>query len=313
MAGDFLKKNLRLILVVCFLTLCIPTGLTLFINQQTPASSETYNSGLYIYINEGNYTTRMDMETFLVHALHANIPVDCHPEMMKVQAVILRTIILQRLNGQQSMAASQLSIDYDSTATIKQQHKKDYAKTYADLKNAVSQTFGEAIYANDKLILPLFFYCGTGITRDFSTVWGSPCAYMVSVDSPWDADCPNLAENITISSDDFIGYMQTYDRNFYASPLSLPSSVQIISRDNAGYVTQIQIGNMTLTGDAVMTLLSLPSAAFDVTVTEKQLVFSITGHGHGVGLSQYGANAMATSGCTYKEILGHYYTDTVVK
>ena len=107
--------------------------------------------------------------------------------------------------------------------------------------------------------------------------------------------------------------MQKYDRNFYASPISLTSSVQIIDRDSGGYVKTIQAGNISLSGDDMRYLLHLPSSDFTVTVTETDLTFTVHGSGHGVGLSQAGAAAMAKEGKTYTEILSYYYPGTNVR
>lgn len=328
-----MKNNLRTALLMCLISIIVPLGITMSISDiQSVSSDNMFHSGIDIYINEGSTSLCMDMDQFLVHCVFAALPPqffdatltfqsskDTSPasqspeEMMKVQAVILRTIILNTLGTRKSMDASEVNLDFINTQTMKSQLKNDYDTVYSQLSLAVNATSGEALYYESKLALPLYFRCSNGHTRSMEEVFGSPLPYLISQESPADLSMPEYESEVQITPETFIGIMQKYDRNFYASPISLTTSVQIIDKDSAGYVKTIQAGNISLSGDDMRYLLNLPSSSFSVKVTEKMLTFTVQGHGHGVGLSQWGAAAMASEGKTYKEILSYYYPGATVQ
>lgn len=296
------------------ISLLVPLMITLHLSQyQAAAPAFSFNSDIDIYINEGSTSIRMDMEQFLLLCTYTALPEDACIEMMKVQAVILRTIILNTLGDRASMNANELNINFVNSKAMKETLGANYENIYNQLGEAIIDTRGEALYYNDDFAVPLYFLCSNGHTRSMEEVFGSTVPYLISCESACDIDAPDYEKVITVSSETFIGLMQKHDHHFYASPLSLESSVQIIDKDSGGYVKTIQAGNITLTGDDMRSLLNLPSASFRVEVTEKELIFTVQGNGHGVGLSQYGANAMAEEGQSYKDILAYYYPGTTVK
>lgn len=300
---------------MCLISLILPLILSKSIlsGKTVSTADDLFHSGIDIFINEGNQSTRMDMEQFLMYCVYAALPRGSDTEMMKVQSVILRTILLNTLGTRKSMDASEVNMTYIPPGTIKSGEKENFNNVCIQLQEAVTQTGGEALYYEDRLALPLYFRCSSGRTRNMEEVFGTALPYLISVESAADKTDPSYENIITITPDVFIGTMQKYDRNFYASPISLTSSVQIIDRDSGGYVKTIQAGNISLSGDDMRYLLHLPSSDFTVTVTETDLTFTVHGSGHGVGLSQAGAAAMAKEGKTYTEILSYYYPGTNVR
>lgn len=136
--------------------------------------------------------------------------------------------------------------------------------------------------------------------------------YLVSVDSPADKTCPDALCTQTITCEAFISRMLSYDRNFLQHQKVLPILFKLSKQKLPAMLRQYRSGNLSVSGNDFRYLFDLPSAAFTVKITGDTVTFSSTGIGHGVGFSQYGADAMAKEGKTYKELLGYYYPGTVI-
>lgn len=274
--------------------------------------ADVFQSGIDVYLNQGSLVSCMDLDEYLVGVVAASIEPDCHPETIKAQAVISRTNIMGILGNRKSIDAHELNQPYLSSSALKSKFGSNFNEVYSKYKAGVLAVPGEIItYENSPVSAP-FFKCGTGKTRPASAVFGSDMPYLVSVDSPADKTCPDALCTQTITCEAFISRMLSYDRNFFATPKSLADTVQIVKTEASGYVETIQVGNLSVSGNDFRYLFDLPSAAFTVKITGDTVTFSSTGIGHGVGFSQYGADAMAKEGKTYKELLGYYYPGTVI-
>lgn len=291
----------------------LPAVFTFFMSGSLKAvNSDIYNSGIDIYFNEGSLSRRMDLDEYLIGVVAASISYDCGDEALKAQAVISRTNIFDILGSRKSADAAELNQPYIEPSSLRGRLKDNYNIIYDKLSSAVLSTSGEILTYGDAPISALFFKCSNGKTRSASEVFGSDIPYLIGVDSEADLNCTELTDTKSFSCEDFIGLMQRWDKNFFATPLSLKDTVQIIENDSAGYVKTIQVGNLSLSGDDLRYLLELPSSCFTVKADEEEITFTTKGIGHGVGLSQYGADTMAAEGKTYKEILEYYYPGTTL-
>ena len=192
---------------------------------------------------------------------------------------------------------------------------------YDRIYKLVDEVLGEAIYYNGEMIQSVFFASSCGYTNSAENVWGVDYPYLRSVDCPLDKTTdPNWGSTDSYSSD----YIKNAVQNTLGIALTGDRSkwFKINSRlDNRehGWVTSISVGGMTKANGKTIdgrtireTVLgySLKSAAFDLKYDKSsdKFIFTTYGHGHGVGLSQYGAKALAENGYTYKQILQHYFT-----
>ena len=163
-----------------------------------------------------------------------------------------------------------------------------------------------------KPILAAFHSSSAGITAKSSDVWVSDRPYLVSVESPENADSvPNYVSTLSLADIDF------RDTILYLKPEADMTGeagdwVSKIERNSSGRVQSATIGKVKFTGAELRKLFSLRSTAFELKHTDGQFTFTVTGYGHGVGMSQYGANTMAKSGSSYREILDHYYPGTTL-
>ena len=180
------------------------------------------------------------------------------------------------------------------------------------LRKAVAETEGCKILYDGQPILPL--YCGVtnGKTRNFSDVWSGELPYLVSVDSIWDKGSSDYMEKIFLTRKKIIRELAEADGTENNWSQLSESMVQIVEKDGAGYILQIEIGGQTYSGEELRCRLGLPSACFDYTVKNDGIEFTCYGRGHGVGLSIYGADAMAGEGKSWEEIISWYFPGTSV-
>jgi stage II sporulation protein D len=193
--------------------------------------------------------------------------------------------------------------------------KEDAAERWASLAEeytakisaAVADTDGVIATYDGQPIQAVFFSSAAGATEDAAAVWGNSLPYLVSVDSPEGDEVPNYRSEVTLTADEVRALVAAA---YPGADLSGPVSgwFSNVTYTASGRVAAMDIGGVTLSGGAARNLFSLRSAFFQVETGEDSVTFSVTGYGHGVGLSQYGANAMAQAGSGWQEILEHYYT-----
>ena len=172
-------------------------------------------------------------------------------------------------------------------------------------------TDGLGILYDGKPIQALFFSSAAGRTVDAVEVWGNPVAYLKSVDSPEGEEVPNYRTQVVLGAEE----VKSLTLNAYpGADLSGDPATWFgeASRNEGGGVISVPLGGVTLTGGQVRSLFSLRSASFTVAWDGSQFTFDVTGYGHGVGMSQYGANAMAKNGSSFQDILTWYYSGAEV-
>ena len=186
------------------------------------------------------------------------------------------------------------------------------AREYGEkLDRAVARTDGLGVLYEGKPIQALFFSSAPGKTVDAVEVWGNSVAYLKSVDSPEGDEVPNYRTQTSLGAEEVKSLtLAAYPgADLSGDPAAWFGQA---SRNEGGTVISIPLGGVTLTGSQVRSLFSLRSAAFTVTWDGDQFTFDVTGYGHGVGMSQYGANAMAKQGSSFQDILTWYYTGAEV-
>ena len=260
----------------------------------------------------------LTMDQYLWGVVAAEMPASFEEEALKAQACAARTYTVIRQNAA-SGKHPEADICGDSTCCQAYVERAAAelrwglnAETYAaKIDQAVAGTDGLGILYQGQPIQALFFSSAPGKTVDAVEVWGNSVAYLKSVDSPEGEEVPNYRSQVVLSA------QRVKEMTLAAYPgadlSGEPAAWFGPARCNeGGTVSSILLGGVTLTGGQVRTLFSLRSAAFTVHWDGENFTFDVTGYGHGVGMSQYGANAMAKEGKTFREILTWYYTGTNV-
>lgn len=269
-----------------------------------------------IYYDLNGEKKELSFNEYLLGVVAANIPAGYHIDALKAQAVIARTYALYNIRllseknpGKKSFSTSELGLSYIGLDLLEQFWGNDnYHEYFSKFENAVYATRGEVLVYEGELILPVFFDTGSGFTRNAGEAWGVDIPYLVSVPSKQDVTSTNYLKIKEFALSDFIATLKSHYPSLELSEISFFDEVQIDSRDSAGYVLKIRLGNITVSGEEFAKAAGLPSNHFYIENYEGNVRIICNGSGHGIGLSQYGANAMANEGCSYKKILEHYYT-----
>jgi stage II sporulation protein D len=271
-------------------------------------------------ILSGDEVETMDLGTYLVGVVRAEMPASFEPETLKAQAVAARTYTLYQLRqGKKHGSAADLctvSGCCQAFLTEEQARKNwgDQAEAYAEKVNeAVRATDGQIIVYEGEPILAVFHSSSSGQTRTAGKVWTNDLPYLQSVASPEDGErIPNYYSRVEMSAEAFRTAIR---ERWPEADLSGKPEIWLTgaARDSGGSVETVQVGGETVRGTELRSALGLRSACFEWEVQDGVLVFFVTGYGHGVGMSQYGANRMAEDGASYQEILTHYYTGVKVE
>lgn len=255
----------------------------------------------------------MNFEDYLIGVVAAEMPASFEDEALKAQAVAARTYTLYK--SASSFHEADVCTDYthcQAYLTDEDMHTnwgKDYDFYYDKIKNAVYSTKNQHLTYNDEPVMAVFHSMGGGRTENSADVWGSPLPYLVSVDSPGEDAATNYHSTYSVTWAQFkekiASLYPDIKLNSYLD-ISQPTLTE------GGHVKSIMIASRSVSGTEIRTLFNLRSTKFDISFAGDNVIFSVTGYGHGVGMSQYGANAMAKDGKTYKEILSHYYQGTTI-
>ena len=262
-------------------------------------------------------------EDFLIRTLAMEMSPDLHEEALKAQAVAAYTYYARRRQAQADKVDPAL-LGADFTAPnasfpaayteekLRERWGDDYQANYDKLAAAVAAVQGVSITYEGKLIDACYHAISSGSTEDAETVWGADIPYLQAVASPGDRLAPTYASTVTLTTEDVkeILIRELPDLVLGDDPAAWFGSPTL---SDAGTVAQQPVGDGTLAGTRVRQLFGLRSAAFSVTYGDGSFTFAVKGYGHGVGMSQYGADYLARQGYTYEEILHYYYTDVEVK
>ena len=290
---------------------------------QTPPPSFTSGSldaDRTLRVLDGERVLEMDLGQYLVGVVRAEMPASFEMEALKAQAVAARTYTLYKLHsgGNHGETADVCTDHTCCQAYISEEKARANWGGAADaneakIEAAVRDTDGQAALYGGVPILAVFHSSSAGLTRAAGEVWLNDLPYLQAVDSPESGDrIPNYYSRVEFTKEELRAKLASA---FPEADLSggMDSWFQDTAADSAGSVASLCVGGVTVKGTAVRAALGLRSACFTWEVQEEKMVFFVTGYGHGVGLSQYGANAMAAAGADYKEIITHYYTGVTVE
>ena len=240
-------------------------------------------------------------EETLIGILAKEVPYTYEKEALKVQAIVERTYMARRILGIQTKGAI---VGY----SIEELHKlwgEDYEKIYSIYEEAVKATKGKMILYHNQPIEAIYHSASSGKTRDARDVYGVEVPYLKSVESNVDT----ISTQVRYDKKEVVEKLKKQYSTLVVDAATIKDQIQIVDKDQAGYIKMIQVGNVTLKGETFKELLGLASCAFKIYESEGQLIFDVRGKGNGVGLSQNGANELAIQGATYEQIIKTYYTD----
>lgn len=252
-----------------------------------------------IYRSNGTVIQK-ELEDYIVGVVAVEMPASFNIEALKAQSVIARTYALKKISRGEVLTDTVSTQEFINESEMKTKWGSDYSKYYNKIKIAVSATKGQYITYNGQYIDAVYHSTSNGKTEDAVNVWGNSIPYLKSVDSSWDKSASSY---LKINNKEFNTVM-----NILGININENTEISILSRNESGRVSEVKIGDYIYSGIELRNKLGLRSTDFDISVENGNLTIITRGYGHGVGMSQYGANGMANAGYSYKDIIKHYYT-----
>lgn len=334
LATPFLKPAALIVLALCILLMAAPYLLMKFTpgadqsvtEHQTHASFELIEvpETITIYRTEHKRIETLDFEDYVKGVVSGEMPASFHEEALKAQSVAARTYSVARVlraerDGNPSEHPNAPLCDaihcqvYRSEAELKKLKGKDWMNEgWKKICNAVDETKGQLLYYQGELVEQALFHSSSGgKTENSEDVFAAAIPYLVSVDSPYEEEATHQNEENSFSIEELTAALKAKYPAISFGTITA-ANIKIISRSEGGRVEKIQLGDGALTGRQAREALNLPSANFTIDIKNGVVTFTSNGSGHGVGMSQYGADGMAKKGYDYKEILNHYYRGTEV-
>ena len=243
----------------------------------------------------------LDLEEYVIGVVACEMPASFSNEALKAMSVAARTYAMYKMKKKKTYDLTATTKDqcYISVDEMKKKWGKDFNKYYSKIKKDVEKTRGEYLTYNDNVIIAFYFSISNGKTENVENVFSQKLDYLVSVDSSWDSKYSYKKSTKTYDVATFLKKLNIKDKSIKKID---------ISRYKTGRVKTIKVNNKSFKGTKFRTLLGLKSTDFEIKYDSTRVTINTKGYGHGVGMSQYGANAMAKMGYKYDEILKHYYT-----
>ena len=258
-------------------------------------------------VNRAGNLQQMDLREYLVGVVLAEMPASFESEALKAQAVVARTYTRKRMEGGKH---GQAAVCMDSGCCQGWRSGEDYLaqggkqSAVEKVRAAVADTDGLVLRYEGRLIDATYFSCSGGVTEDAVAVWGQDVPYLKSVQSPGEEEAPRFSDTVTFSPGDFAGKLGL-------SAAGDPGNwFGAVTYTAGGGVETMVIRGKSFSGTQLRSKLGLRSTAFEIQVSGDKITVTTRGFGHRVGMSQYGAQAMAQEGSSFSEILAHYYTGT---
>lgn len=302
-----MKKIILIILIIIFIPYII---VSLFIKTDDIKFYYTEGMNVRVKREETNTVEVVPFEDYVVGVLAGEMPVNFELEALKAQAVAARTYVMKKMsdnkNENYDIVDTVQNQVYISDQELQDKWKDKYQERINKVKTAVLETKGEYLSYNGKVIEAFFFSTSVGKTENSEDVFKQALPYLRSVDSTWDEEVsPVFNDSKEYSLQEF------YER------LNLKYSdkikVEVLNTTSTGRIKNIKINNKKFTGSEVYKNLNLRSTFFEINQIGSNVVINTKGYGHGVGMSQYGALAMAKKGYKYDEILKYYYQNIQIE
>lgn len=267
----------------------------------------------------------MDFEEYIKGVVSAEMPVSFNIEALKAQAIAARTFAYANMikNGgsgcEKHKGADVCSSVHCQAYMTKEERFKNWdassaLKNWEKISQAVDETKGMVLIYNNQLARHIKYHSTSGgKTENSINVFGYQEPYLVSVESPFEEKTPNYTSKVVIKKEDFVKRIKELNPSTKVSTTNLARQVKILEWTDGDRVKTIKIGDKTFTGIDIRWAMGLKSASFTINIDSKNVTFNVKGYGHGVGMSQWGANEMGKLGKKYDEILKHYYKGIEIK
>lgn len=264
-----------------------------------------------VYLTDSQTTLTVEKDEYILGVVAAEISAENNLEALKAQALAAYTFAYRK-HIQNSKTNNEYDLTNDSTLDQRyideEERRVKWGEKFDDnenkLKKAVEAVKNQLIVYNGEPILAAYHAISAGKTETAKNVWGTDYPYLQSENSVGDLLCADFYSELSVSADDFTKKITELEIQVTGE---MDKAIGTIKKSPSGTVLNIEVCGKKVTGAQMREAFALRSAAFDVIYKEGSFVFTVSGYGHGVGMSQFGANYMAQQGSDYKEILSAYY------
>lgn len=278
-----------------------------------------------VYIHDTGEIKTMDLEEYLKGVVSGEMPASFEIEALKAQAVAARSYAVSRVRtfgeaGHHGHPGAPLCDSvhcqvWYSQDKLRELKSKNWMRDYwPRIEQAVKETEGMILtYDGVPVDQPLYHSTSGGKTENSEDVFASAVPYLKSVESPYEQRAPYFTDSQSVSASTFVARLREKYSDININSSNIASSLKLLEKSDGGRILKLQVGNKVLSGRDIRDILGLRSANFTITIKGSEMVFKTVGYGHGVGMSQWGANGMAEKGYDFEEILKHFYTGVEVE
>ena len=327
-----MKRFFLYIVTVMCLIFLIPFIFTITFecNKGDNSFNEQVNKKDYISYDYGKYKTinvlkedgnivEMNLDEYLLGVVSAEMPANYDIEALKAQAVVARTYTLYTIihsdkHGDGSICTNSACCQawLSKEDRMSKWEGAEREANWNKIEEAVYSTSGEVIEYNGEVIDAFFHSNSGGKTEVPANVWGgTEYPYLQAVETSGEDGYTQYSSEVTIGKNEFESKMREKYSDFQID-WNEEKNIEIVEYTDGGRVKTIKIGNKNLSGVEVRSIFGLKSANFNISIENDTIKFSVKGYGHGVGLSQTGADSMAKQGANYKDIINHFYTNVQI-
>lgn len=290
------------------------------ISGESPKENEIYEAdeifaeeNVKVLTASSGEVTELSLKEYLIDSVAAEIGATAEEEAIKAQAVACHTLLLyKKAHKDSSLGEADISDTSQKLLTQSEQKEKwgdNYDSYRKKTERCVEEVENKILCFDGEPIMATFFSISNGKTENAENVWSKSLPYLISVDSPDDKLSPNFSSEVSVSSDEFKKALAEKGAEASGKKEDWLGNTVL---NSTGTVKSITLCGKEFGGTEIRSIFSLKSATFTLKYEDDKFIFTVSGYGHGVGMSQYGANAMAKNGNTYDEILAHYYKNAVI-
>ncbi len=263
---------------------------------------------------------KIGMREYIIGCVAAEMAASYHSEALKAQAVASFTYAKKTCEQNAKHKDSSLgNADISDSAETHQgyinqkQRKEKWGEKYEEYESkiisAVDEVFGRYLEYDGETVLAVYCAISAGSTQSAESLWGSDIPYLISVESPGDRLSPDYMSTAKFSKSEFKKLAKKCGANLSGDA---EEWLGVSEKAESGYTTSVILGENKINASKIREEFGLRSLCFDVAYTGEEFVFTCRGYGHGVGMSQYGADYMARQGFSWHEIIKHYYPGTEI-
>ena len=303
--GDNIKKILLFSLLIIMIPYII---VSIFIKNDEITFNFSSNSVVRVYREKLDRIDRVPIEEYVVGVVAGEIPVSFNIEALKAQAVASRSYVMYQIKRNKNKdfdvydtVRSQVYLD---ASLLKDKWGDDYVTNVNRIKEAVIDTAGEYLVYDGEVVEAMFFSTSSGVTENSEDVFSNSVPYLRSVSSTWDEISPVYMDSKKFSKEEFYNLLNLK----YQEKMSVNTNTT-----STGRVIDLVINDKKFSGRDIVSKLGIRSSYFVITEYDDSIVVDTKGYGHGVGMSQYGAEGMARDGYSYDEILKYYHSGVEIK